>query len=460
MRSHYGRWYGDHWLRSFAIKGMGHKKAITASEDQVYDQIGDYLFETTNKRTAQKKLPTKALKRFRGKTKGTRAKRHGLRMKYAKSYKLFESQHSRADGREDDIAETEAEFWLQVPEGDPLRQRRDTRVDGSGSIRYQLVSIPTIKVNDNEVESPDTNGFLMSADMGVRWRPAKKYLNFVFEHRIFGSPREKKFTDILKQSRPRSMYLLIDDLPYNSYLQAGAYRFGFGSNSPDHTLLSQDILARSTIANRAYNMSYQAVSLGAAPNIPFAHLHYIYKDVSRESPTGENWTGFAGQIGAKAIRFGGSASYSFFQLAQETDNGKNQTTAHALNLGAMLKPTISGSVHRLVGQLEAVRVERERVETSISPGVFSTSTIVGVDLMAQLWREVYLHGQYSVANSNRSMQNGSSTQWRVGIKAHLLPGLELSARYGVDTEETEAFNGRAEMNTVSHSISQQIHFYF
>ena len=80
--------------------------------------------------------------------------------------------------------------------------------------------------------------------------------------------------------------------------------------------------------------------------------------------------------------------------------------------------------------------------------------------MAQLWREVYLQGQFAVANTNRSMQNGSSMQWRVGIKAHLLPGLEVSTRYSIDKEETEAFNGRMAMDINAHSISQQIHFFF
>ncbi len=460
MRNHNGRWFSSHWLKSFSIEKLGHDRAMAPSEDQLYDQVGDFLFETKNKRTASKKIPERILKRFERKKRDHAAKGSGIRLKRLKKYYQSDLLQNRDDGREHDTAKTEAEFWVQVPEHDPLRQRLYTRVDGGGSFRYQLVGVPSLELNGMDIDSPDTEAFLMSADIGARWRPAKKHLNLVFEHRVLGSPNENSFTDLLAQSKPRSMYVLIDDLPYNSYLQAGAYKFGFGRNSPDHTLLSQELLARSTAASKGYNMNYQAISVGAAPNIPFAHLHYIHKDVSQPNSPGEKWSGFAGQIGAKTILFGSAASYSFLHLKQKANSGDNSTQAHAIHLGGMLKPKLKGRTFRLLGQIEATHLRKERAAIGSVPAVSAKATAVGVNILAQIWREIYLNGQYGFSDTNRSMQNGSSNQWRVGIKAHLLPGLELSMRYGGDTETTDAFNGRPFSELKSTSFMQQLHFYF
>jgi len=460
MRNNYGRWFDSHWLRSFATQKMNHDKAIAPSEDQVYDQVGDFLFGTTNKRTTTKKTPSKKLRHFSSKKRTKIAKNRGITLKSLPSYHIDDVAHDRRDGREDDLAKSDAEFWVQVPEGDSLRRELDTRVDGGGSFRYQIASVPSLKFNGREIDTPDRMYFLMSADIGARWRPTKKHLNLVFEHRIFGSPRENSFSDTLKQSRPRSMYVLVNDLPYNSYVQAGAYKVGFGRGSADHTLLSQELLANSTSAGKAYNMSYQAVSVGAAPNVPFANLHYIHKDISQPNGVGEKWKGFAGQVGLKTVKFGSLASYSLLHLAQDANNGKNSTTAHSLQLAGMLKPKIAGRYHRVVGQLEALHIRTERAAIGSVPETSAKASAIDADILVQLWREIYLQTQTSYSNTNRAMQNGSSTQWRIGLKAHLLPGLELSMKYGADTEETDAFNGRPKSKMESTSLTQQIHFYF
>ncbi len=460
IRNTYGRWFDAHWLKSFSIKNMGDPAAIAPSEEQAYDQIGDFLFQTKNKRPSKRKIAAKAMKVFKKKRRQKSASKAGLRLKRSKNYYIDDTAHDRSDGREDDIATSDVEYWLQVPQLDPKRKRLETKVDGGGSFRYQLVSVPTIKVNDQDFESPDLQHFLMNADIGVRWRPAKKHLNLVFEHRVLGSPRENSFSDLLKESRPRSMYLLVDDLPYNSYFQAGAYRFGFGRASPDHTLLTQEILAASTSASKAYNMNYQAVSVGASPNVPFANLHYIHKDISNRNAQGEKWKGFAGQVGMKTVRLGSTASYSFLHLSQEEASGKNQTQAHAVHLGGMLKPKIAGNYHRIIGQFEALHLRKERAAVGVLPEISAKATAVSLDGLMQIWREVYLNGQYSYSDTNRAMQNGSSSQWRIGIKAHLLAGVEVSMRYGSDVEVTEEFNGRPFTELRSTSFVQQVHLYF
>ncbi len=78
----------------------------------------------------------------------------------------------------------------------------------------------------------------MSFDMGVRYRPVREKLSFVFESRFLNIPGNSDLDQTFTtSSRVRSAYFIADDLMYNSWVMAGLYRPMFGNYTADHTLL-------------------------------------------------------------------------------------------------------------------------------------------------------------------------------------------------------------------------------
>src|SRR5690606_110709 len=92
------------------------------------------------------------------------------------------------------------------------------------------------------------------------------------------------FTGTNAESQVRSAYLLVDDLPYATYVMYGLYRPMFGHMTPDHTTLLNNLLtADNRNGGHAYNdfradsakMIHRALTIGGSPNVPFANIHYI-----------------------------------------------------------------------------------------------------------------------------------------------------------------------------------------
>jgi hypothetical protein len=462
IRNHYGRWNDKYWLKSFHVKALKHKRGFLASEEQAYDQLGDFLFKSKNSRSKKarksKKVSNKSLKRMSSKSVVKRLVRDGVGLRSSRNPIMNESRFNRKDGREYHVSKNRKEFLLQIPRDDPYRQRKKSRFDGGGNIRYQLISPLSMTIDGEAPDpAPEFKSFLMSIDSGVRFRPTYKYVNLVFEHRYFGSPTAKGFKNWATSSKPRSLYLLVDDLPYNSYVQYGLHKFGFGYQTPDHNALAQSVLGASLPGGRTYNLGFQSLSVGTAPNVPFANLHWIQRDLSNGAPAEDDtdWTGFAGQIGAKFVSFGGTATYSFFSLSKAVDGGKDSATGHAVTLGGMLNPKIAKRHYPIVGNLEFMLLDR----VDQAQGTDLSSWVASADLHLKVWREVYLTGQYAKSNTNLELRSGGSTQIRFGAKGFLIPGLELSLLYSSDSIDTENQAGAIINPVRSSQILSQIHFY-
>ena len=128
---------------------------------------------------------------------------------------------------------------------------------------------------------------------------------------------------------------MVDDLPYNVFVMYGSfYRPLIGNYSPDHTLLSQTILANALGVGRAYNIGpYEAISIGTAPNVPYANLHYI----NGTYDTDDEMSGFAINTGLRFVSYGASVNYTYWNTADKT----YETEIHNFHLAAMYGPVIA-----------------------------------------------------------------------------------------------------------------------
>ena len=135
------------------------------------------------------------------------------------------------------------------------------------------------------------------------------------------------------------------------------------------------------------------------------------------------------------------ASYWSTQSALSTKTRKR--TMYAYDVGTM--------VGRYIGNLNVTRVELEVVNNRVDKG-----TIATLESKIRLWRESYLAFNYSNANTNLSLAEGSATQTGVGLKAFWLSGIETEFMLNTLKETSLA------TNTTNNSTNTQLqlHLFF
>ena len=124
----------------------------------------------------------------------------------------------------------------------------------------------------------------MEMSFGLRYRPIR-HTHIVYESRFFGSPNGYGINEIPDSLRLRSLYVMVDDLPYNVFVMGGYYRPLFGRYTPDHTALQ--IMMASATTGAPTNTSrelWEAFSAGTAPNVPYLNVHYIARGFVPDEP--------------------------------------------------------------------------------------------------------------------------------------------------------------------------------
>ena len=420
MRSFYGKWNEDKWLRSFRVKKLGQERLPAPLHRQHY---GKNLKAKPKPQTLKKVAD------------------HGLPM--VLSDKEFE-QEMLYDRHHDKFyyvnATSTDDYKYTIPKDDPYRLMDATKIDGGGDFR--LFAYRLGRGEDKKVRH-----FLMEASFGLRYRPLRN-THIVYESRYFGPPVGQQIDQIPGQEQTRSMYIMQDDLPWNIYAMGGYYKPLFGNYTPDHTALAQVMTSLLTTGQgNIAKALYKAVSFGTAPNVPFANLHYITKRVGTTPNNDE--TGYAGNIGLRFVSFGGQVNYSFWSTNDTSvDNDPKKIEMHAFELRAAYLDYIFG--------MEAISFAKDQKLEDFREGGLITA-----EGRYRFWRENYASLELANANVARDLSPGFARQIKVGTKHFLIPGLEISTQYSID--EGRSKPTAANPNTAAfkqNTLSLMIHTYF
>lgn len=432
LRSYYGKWNEDYWLRSFKSSKLKHKRNYEKMSNQPTANLGPVKFGKKSRKGKSKKSSKIVIPAS------------GLPLAYNNDQTMDDKDFYR-DGRE--YKNVSDSMWLaNVLDPDPYREMGRHKVDAGGDLRYQYVSM-AVESGGEVVQEAEPKSFLMTGDFGVRWRPINRHLHLVAETRMLGSPvEETDFEDTMFNMIPRNLYMMIDDLPYNTYFQSGYYRPMFGNYVPDHTALSQVMMAFAVGGEGAkpYNMLFNASSIGTAPNVPYANVHLIGRRVSDREKV-DKTQGFAGSAGLRFVSYGGAINYYYWKTNDERVDSSTAVEMQAFH--------IAGTIGPLITSLEAVSMIRDKDTDSFRQGGVYTS-----DTQIKVWRENYVTINYATANTTPSLEPGSSTQTKFGVRSFVIPGVDVMV--SSDTQTVVAESEAGDVETVASGLSAQLHVFF
>ena len=414
IRSQYGKWNEDHWLRSFRSDILANKKSFLPIKDQKYA-----------------KKPPNNMKRL--------VAQKGYPIRFSDASVMNEKNFDRmADGSEK-ITESYWDDWLfRIPEEDPYREMNRTKIDGGADVRWQ---VNQLKVDTTRAGGTTSNekwqNFLMSADLYLRWRPIHKHAHLVYEGRYLGNPVGKlKAENIGENITKRSLYVLIDDLPYATYAQAGYYRPLFGNPTADHTALPQVMLSYAlTESSRSYDLQYQTITVGGSPNVPFANFHILGKQVG--AVANESHKGFATNLGGRFVTYGLSLTYSYWSTQKAVDQSGEaalvRTELQSFDIGAQIGPT-------------TVTLDLVSISKDVPNEGFRQGGVVTLETYTALYRAIYGVFIYSKANTAETLDPGTGDQIRTGLRGFLFPGMDASLLFTQENQSTEKVDSRTEQS--------------
>jgi hypothetical protein len=463
LRSFYGKWTEDRWLRSFAMPELfsDHKSTATVFEQSYKPNVAAAEEKPTKKRRApkRKRRPTK-----KGDTAAEQADselppaatmdpaevtKYGHELVTTPDVYPDQRPYDRRDPFYLLTAESEEEFLAQIPQGDPYRQFDYSRTDAGLDARWLWLGLQDHSDKTVRDENKDIRGFLMNVNFSVRFRPFKRYLHLVYENQILGSPAENPlYSKVLDAAATRSLYTMVDNLPYNSFIKVGLYRPLFGQYVPDHNQLSQRMFAWATTGvTRSQAITFQSLSVGTAPNVPFANLHYIggAKMTGSGQPL-DKTNGFAFNGGLRFVSYGGNVNYSYWNTSKENDDG-HDTKLQMHGFGIM-----GTFFDRITQGLDFVTFERDDMPVDKRTGAVITS-----ESYIRYWRENYVTAVYGYANTTSNLLPGEGHQLKVGLRSFLIPGLELSST--IDRDIQNAKTTGPGTSTRSTTWTTQVHFY-
>lgn len=411
MRSQYGKWTQERWLRTYFVDGLlTNKKKPAPFEKQSYFNKEWAALVKKGETLPEIQPPEKKPLLETVFDEEINPKR------YSRKHEVF------------DYTEVSPQIYdKQIPQVDPYNLERVFYLSGGADFRYFILD----RVNNTPTMGKKFRAFPMAADLQLRFKPIREHLSLVTEARFLNGPGnsqlEKFFTS---ESQVRSAYVISDNLPYNSYVMAGLYRPLFGYYTPDHTTLAQ------TISGLGARSVFLAASVGTSPNVPFLNLHLIQPMAGRADTRG-----FAANFGGRFVTLGASFMFSYW---------RTQTKVGAVDLTRSMYSSTGGiQLGPVTANAEVLHVNQE-----YAPGSANGGDVFTIDTQTQLWREVYflLGGGYS--NIARNLGEGKGLEWQVGVKSYLIAGADLELLF-INKKDTVA-----SFETTTQDIQFQIHLFY
>ncbi len=429
LRNHYGKWNEDHWLGSIKLQGfLKSKNAPAPFPEQKYAKIGEN--RVIRKLFAKVGPPLVYAE-------GRPTDLHAYGPEVDKNFEEIVTAENRDD-------------WLMtVPEEDPYREMDRSKVDGGGDFRFVSRYLATVRTSADgaEIDGTETDNFLLSGDIGLRFRPIHRHVHLVLENRYIGHPIHK-VSDWNSEFVRRSMYALVDDLPYNSFGMVGIYKPQIGENSADHTILSEVVKSQTLVDNDESGFAYEGLSIGAAPGIPFVNLHVLGRQYINGKMANDSHLGFAANVGGRFTKYGLSSSYTFVYSNRDDLSGTEvKALIHDVTVGASLGRT-------------TMNLDFMYYSKSVDEKTYINGTYFGGETNFRTWRDVYGFANLGYLTTSRTLRPGSSLQMRLGAKGFIVPGVQLSLAFVFDQDETTSETP----NTDKTSFSQigavtQVHLY-
>ena len=415
LRSFYGKWTGNRWLKSFRSDLLKHDFNVATYPKQFYAKKKKKWKDVSNEFVFHKGYPLVETRR-----------------------EMNEDHYYWNYGRYKTTAKNKKHYLYQIPTKDPWRQMALSKFDGGIDLRW-FSSSTTIDVNGEKEKK--WVSFPMSADFGLRYRPFYRKVHLVMENRYWGTPTKgvpKK--SVLATSKTRSLYAMVDDLPYNIFVMGGYYRPLFGNYDPYHYGLSQRMISYGLQGNsQAYNIVYEAVSVGTAPNVPYLNVHKIG---NRMTDTDNRTDGYALNLGFRGVRYGQSLNYSYWRTKDKAQNIDLQMHS----VGFLV----------LVGKANVLSYEGVSIARDDRNNDFRQGGVHTLDFYYKFWKEFYWQSTVAFANVSQDLLPGSSRQIRSGLKVFLIPGLEMS----MFLENSENKSNKSDLTIKANGFQSQVHAYF
>lgn len=424
LRSFYGKWNGNRWLKSFRANFLKHDLNVATYPKQIYAKNAKRWAKSNKKWAVNKGYPLVETQR-----------------------QVNEDQYYWIYRRYKITAKNRKHYLFQIPQNDPWRQMAYSKIDGGGDFRWYASSIDTeVNIDENKSIEKRWVSFPMSADLSLRYRPLYRNLHFVMENRFYGTPsKEVKKEALLKQSLTRSLYVLVDDQPYNTFLMAGYYRPLFGNYDPYHLKLAQRMtsFALKGRHHRTYDLNYNTISVGTAPNVPYLNIHKIGKLIGDPE---DNSDGYAINLGFRGVRFGQSLNYSYWRTSDQSKEIDIQM--HSIGAFFLVGPTVLS--------YEGLSFSRDNKKEDFRQGGVHT-----IEIWLKTWRETYWQSSIAFANVSSDLLPGSATQARSGLRIFLMPGIDLSLFLEQESEMKKiTAKNPSKIITTKNGFSGQLHAYF
>ncbi len=443
LRSQYGVWTSQRWLRSYRAE-LTHDKGTPAP--MKYQKYGD--------------MPTRYLstqKNHHGQLFTDMAK-DGANLVVLPGVDYNPKAYDRGDRQEWIGVTTRSEFMARITEDDPYRVERRQSVFAGGDFRFFYFDGTKKPSGGTNVEQKYFSPMVL--DIGVRVRPVPEHVQLVYETRSFDTP-SKSTQDIEWAgeggSQTRSMYVIADDMPYDSYVMAGLYQPMFGLETPDHTSLLNSIKfadntngtgdAYNSIRSRSAQTVYKAVSFGGSPNVPFVNVHYIIPTEINGNPNFSKDSGYAVNLGGRFVSYSAS-----FMLSYWDTKGPRNSQAGQPDLSNKMVGLTGGFMLRdFIVNFDFTNVKRE-----FAKGQTDAGTVVTLDTKYRFWRETYLKANWATANVARNLKQGNGNEYSVGLKTYFVAGtsfdIDLINRNDKDTQNS--------LTTKTNLILAQLHLFF
>ena len=417
IRNRYGNWNQERWLKSFNPDLLRQKKIPAPLKSQLYfngPSKGNPEVEAAE-RTPKPELDKKYPPNEVWKT--------GYPLVVTSQMEPKLEDYDRSDGSEHRTVNTLAEFARRVTQEDPLRDESLQRIYAGGDFRY--IYYTTLDGNRKQGNLRNAN-FPMAFDLGARLRPMPNHLSAVVEARFLNGPTspelEQQFTS---GAQVRSAYLLVDDIPGNTFAMYGLYRPMFGNMDPDHTSLSQ------RTAGFNQRTVFKAFSVGSAPNVPFVNLHIIRPPYSPNFLSSDRLVqseGYAVNVGGRWVTLGANFTASYWNTTSRINEGDLLNEMFDFNGGFIL-------FDRYLINIDALNIKRE-----FQRGRFDIGQVFTVQLKERLWREIYAIQSYVQSNTAPDLKRGSANEIMAGFKGFLITGTELETLW-IKRKESYAATG-------------------
>jgi len=408
LRNQYGKWTQERFLNSAYIKGYKmNKPRPMPTKDQFYKE-----------ENLKKYLSGPKAKDFK------KAAKDGFRHRETNTY-TSDQIYDKSTVPYMETAKNRDHFLVRVPKDDPYRLRREQYFNAGVDLRYFYMDV-------DRTTRPIKSSFPMAADVAVSFEPVHR-LNFVIETRFLNGPQGEAWDQqYTSASMARSAYMMVDDLPYNSYVMYGIYRPMFGLYNPDHTTLF------SYATGLGMNQTFKVMTVGTAPNVPFLNLHYL---MPMSDSTATQDKGFAANLGARFVTLGLHGTFSYWSTEADRLGSVTKKNMMSLNGG------LTAGLWTLTA--DYTMIDRELVNSRQDKGA-----VLSLENRFRFFRENYVIANWESLNTSRQLTKGNASQYTLGLGSFPISSVEFQLLYKALTEKVSG------TTTDEKATLAQLHFFF